>query len=94
MTDKAAATEAVQRAHAHSGRLDVVVNNAGYGQFGTVGEPTEQHVRDQMETNFITVYALDTPSLGLPATSTPAVAAFTQSSHILGYGRITATARR
>ncbi|MET9793803.1 YbhB/YbcL family Raf kinase inhibitor-like protein [Streptomyces canus] len=42
----------------------------------------------------ITVYALDTPSLGLPTTSTPAVAAFTRSSHILGYGRITATARR
>ncbi len=40
----------------------------------------------------ITVYALDTPSLNLPATSTPAVAAFTLSSHIIGYGRITATA--
>lgn len=42
----------------------------------------------------ITVYALDTPSLGLPATSTPAVAAFTLSSHIVGYGRITGTAQR
>ncbi|MDT0567154.1 SDR family oxidoreductase [Streptomyces sp. DSM 3412] len=52
VTDKAAATEAVQRAHAHFGRLDVVVNNAGYGLFGTVEELTEQHVRDQMETNF------------------------------------------
>jgi NAD(P)-dependent dehydrogenase (short-subunit alcohol dehydrogenase family) len=52
VTDKAAATEAVQRAHAHFGRLDVVVNNAGYGLFGTVEELTEQQVRDQMETNF------------------------------------------
>ncbi|MDQ0960702.1 Raf kinase inhibitor-like YbhB/YbcL family protein [Streptomyces sp. B4I13] len=42
----------------------------------------------------ITVYALDTPSLGLPAAGTPAVAAFTLSSHTIGYGRITATARR
>jgi NAD(P)-dependent dehydrogenase (short-subunit alcohol dehydrogenase family) len=52
VTDKAAATAAVQRAHDHFGRLDVVVNNAGYGLFGTVEESTEQQVRDQMETNF------------------------------------------
>jgi len=52
VTDKTAAAEAVQRAHAHFGRLDVVVNNAGYGLFGTVEELTEQQVRDQMETNF------------------------------------------
>ena len=52
VTDKAAATEAVQRAHDHFGRLDVVVNNAGYGLFGAVEELTEQQVRDQMETNF------------------------------------------
>jgi NAD(P)-dependent dehydrogenase (short-subunit alcohol dehydrogenase family) len=52
VTDKAAAFQAVQRAHDHFGRLDVVVNNAGYGLFGAVEELTEQQVRDQMETNF------------------------------------------
>ncbi|MGW0823859.1 SDR family oxidoreductase [Streptomyces sp. NPDC002845] len=52
VTDKAAATEAVKQAHDHFGRLDVVVNNAGYGLFGAVEELTEQQVRDQMETNF------------------------------------------
>ncbi|MDX3517905.1 SDR family oxidoreductase [Streptomyces scabiei] len=52
VTDKAAVTTAVKRAHDHFGRLDVVVNNAGYGLFGTVEESTEQQVRDQMETNF------------------------------------------
>jgi len=41
-----------------------------------------------------TVYALDTPSLDLPATSTPAIAAFTMSTHILGYARLTALAQR
>ncbi|MDX3228929.1 SDR family oxidoreductase [Streptomyces sp. ME19-01-6] len=52
VTDKAAAFEAVQRAHEHFGRLDVIVNNAGHGLFGAVEELTEQQVRDQMETNF------------------------------------------
>ncbi|WP_338900184.1 SDR family oxidoreductase [Streptomyces sp. TG1A-60] len=52
VTDKAAAFEAVQSAHDHFGRLDVVVNNAGYGLFGAVEELTEQQVRQQMETNF------------------------------------------
>ncbi|WP_079152237.1 YbhB/YbcL family Raf kinase inhibitor-like protein [Streptomyces sp. RTd22] len=42
----------------------------------------------------ITVYALDTPSLKLDASSTPAVAASTMSRHIIGYGRITATAQQ
>jgi NAD(P)-dependent dehydrogenase (short-subunit alcohol dehydrogenase family) len=53
VTDKVAVTEAVARAHAHFGRLDVVVNNAGYGLFGAVEELTEQQVRDQLETNFL-----------------------------------------
>jgi phosphatidylethanolamine-binding protein (PEBP) family uncharacterized protein len=42
----------------------------------------------------ITMYALQTPSPVLPATSTPTGAAFTLSSHILGYSRITVTARQ
>ncbi|MFC7258742.1 SDR family oxidoreductase [Streptomyces lutosisoli] len=52
VTDKAAVATAVSAAHDKFGRLDVVVNNAGYGLFGMVEEVTEQQVRDQMETNF------------------------------------------
>jgi NAD(P)-dependent dehydrogenase (short-subunit alcohol dehydrogenase family) len=51
VTDRAAAFAAVQQAHAHFGRLDIVVNNAGYGQFGMVEELNEQEARDQIETN-------------------------------------------
>jgi NAD(P)-dependent dehydrogenase (short-subunit alcohol dehydrogenase family) len=51
VTDRAAAFEAVRKAHEHFGRLDIVVNNAGYGQFGMVEEISEQEARDQIETN-------------------------------------------
>jgi NAD(P)-dependent dehydrogenase (short-subunit alcohol dehydrogenase family) len=51
VTDRAAAFAAVEQAHAHFGRLDVVVNNAGYGHFGFIEEVTEQEARAQMETN-------------------------------------------
>ncbi len=51
VTDRSAAFDAVRRAHAQLGRLDVLVNNAGYGQFGMVEELSEADARDQMETN-------------------------------------------
>jgi NAD(P)-dependent dehydrogenase (short-subunit alcohol dehydrogenase family) len=51
VTDRAAVFESVRRAHERFGRLDIVVNNAGYGQFGMVEELSEQEARDQIETN-------------------------------------------
>ncbi len=51
VTDRSAVFESVKRAHEHFGVLDVVVNNAGYGQFGMVEELSEQEARDQIETN-------------------------------------------
>ncbi|WP_344381150.1 SDR family NAD(P)-dependent oxidoreductase, partial [Mycolicibacterium diernhoferi] len=51
VTDRAADFAAVEQAHTHFGRLDVVVNNAGYGQFGFIEELTEADARDQIETN-------------------------------------------
>ena len=50
-TDRDADFAAVKQAHDHFGRLDVVVNNAGYGQFGFVEELSEAEARDQIETN-------------------------------------------
>ncbi|MFD3587727.1 SDR family NAD(P)-dependent oxidoreductase [Streptomyces sp. NPDC058683] len=51
VTDKAAVATAVATAQEKFGRLDVVVNNAGYGLFGMIEEVGEQQLRDQMETN-------------------------------------------
>ncbi|NVN53297.1 Oxidoreductase, short-chain dehydrogenase/reductase family [Mycolicibacterium hippocampi] len=51
VTDRAADFEAVKAAHDHFGRLDIVVNNAGYGQFGFIEELSEAEARDQIETN-------------------------------------------
>jgi NAD(P)-dependent dehydrogenase (short-subunit alcohol dehydrogenase family) len=51
VTDRAACFSAVAAAKERYGRLDVVVNNAGYGQFGAIEEISEKEARDQMETN-------------------------------------------
>src|SRR3954464_5789305 len=51
VTDRSAVFDAVARAHEHFGRLDVVVNNASYGQFGMVEELSEAEVGGQIETN-------------------------------------------
>ena len=51
VTDKPAVEAAIARAHEHFGRLDVVVNNAGYGLFGMVEEVSEADARAQLETN-------------------------------------------
>lgn len=51
VTDREADFAAVKAAHDHFGRLDIVVNNAGYGHFGFVEELTEAEARAQLETN-------------------------------------------
>jgi NAD(P)-dependent dehydrogenase (short-subunit alcohol dehydrogenase family) len=49
--DRAADFAAVEQTIQRFGRIDVAVNNAGYGQFGAIEELSEAEVRDQMETN-------------------------------------------
>jgi NAD(P)-dependent dehydrogenase (short-subunit alcohol dehydrogenase family) len=51
VTDRTADFAAVKQAHEKFGRLDVVVNNAGYGHFGFIEELSEEEVRAQIETN-------------------------------------------
>lgn len=52
VTDKAAVAAKVSEAQDRFGRIDVAVNNAGYGLFGAIEEVSEAEARAQMETNF------------------------------------------
>jgi NAD(P)-dependent dehydrogenase (short-subunit alcohol dehydrogenase family) len=52
VTDPVQVVDAVKRAEEKFGRIDVLVNNAGYGYIGAVEEGEEDQVRAMFETNF------------------------------------------
>lgn len=52
VADRAAVFDQVGRAAAAAGRIDVLVNNAGYGLAGGVEEVAERQARDQLDVNF------------------------------------------
>jgi len=51
VNSRAESFAAIAKAKEHFGTLDVVINNAGYGLFGTIEETTEEEARQQFETN-------------------------------------------
>ena len=56
VTDPRAAQEAIADAHGHFGRLDVIVNNAGYANVSPIETTDDEDFRAQFETNFWGVY--------------------------------------
>jgi NAD(P)-dependent dehydrogenase (short-subunit alcohol dehydrogenase family) len=56
VTDPAAAASAIAEARDRFGRLDVIVNNAGYANVSPIETTTDADFRAQFETNFWGVY--------------------------------------
>ena len=52
VTNRKECFDVIKKAKDQFGKLDVVINNAGYGQFGMIEEISEEEARQQMETNF------------------------------------------
>ena len=52
VTNAAQVRQAVGQAHAHFGKLDVILNNAGYSLLGTIEEGSEDEVRAMFDTNY------------------------------------------
>jgi NAD(P)-dependent dehydrogenase (short-subunit alcohol dehydrogenase family) len=58
VTDRAQIAQAVQQTEEKFGRIDVLVNNAGYGYLAAVEEGEEDQIRAMFETNFFGLVAL------------------------------------
>lgn len=51
VTNRDQVAEVIAKAHAHFGRLDIVLNNAGYALIGAIEEASDAEVRAEFDTN-------------------------------------------
>ncbi|MEQ9773187.1 SDR family NAD(P)-dependent oxidoreductase [Pectobacterium jejuense] len=58
VTEASEVAGSVSQAHRHFGRLDVILNNAGYGLFGAAEEVKIHDVRAEFDTNFFGVLSV------------------------------------
>lgn len=65
VTDAARAAEALREAYERFGRLDVIVNNAGYANVSPIETTDDDDFRTQFETNFWGVYNISKAAIPL-----------------------------
>lgn len=58
VNDEGQVSAAVEQAEAHFGRIDVLVNNAGYGQIGAFEEISASDVEEQFKTNVFGLFTV------------------------------------
>jgi NAD(P)-dependent dehydrogenase (short-subunit alcohol dehydrogenase family) len=86
VTDQPQIEAAVAAAHNRFGRIDVLVNNAGYGYQATAEEGVEAEIRAQFETNVFGLFALTRAVLPLMrAQRSGAIVNFTSVAGLVGF---------
>ena len=70
VTDNTTIDDAINTIESERGRLDILINNAGYGLGGFFEDISEREFRDQMETNFFGVLKMIRRALPLMRRST------------------------
>ncbi len=63
VTQREEVKQAIEKAIAHWGKIDILINNAGYGIVGALEETPEDELRKQMETNFFGAMAVTQEAL-------------------------------
>lgn len=58
VTDRSAVDASVKAAETRFGRIDVLVNNAGYGYQSSIEEGDEREIRDQFDANVFGLFAM------------------------------------
>ncbi len=86
VTDQAQIDAAVAAAFDRFGRIDVLVNNAGYGYQATVEEGEESEIRAQFDANVFGLFALTRAVLpGMRATRSGAIVNITSVAGMIGF---------